>query len=103
MKEKNKSVRKDERGFYREMNGAQLQDKVIEVPQVEDMADYWSGIWGKTNKRNFEVTWLKLEEQRIPSACKARKSTDRSWRRQGTCGSPESSIIKYLPHIPLLL
>ena len=35
-------------------------------------------------------------------ACKVHESTERSWRGQGTCGSPESSIIEYLPHSPFL-
>ena len=40
-KEQNKSFRKDEKQFYSKLGRVELQDKEIEIPQVEDMADYW--------------------------------------------------------------
>ena len=43
-KKENKSFGGDEKQFYRELSRAQLQDEQIEVPQIEDMAHYWSGI-----------------------------------------------------------
>ena len=34
--------------------------------------------------------------------CKVRKSTERSWRRQGSCGNSEISIIKNGQQTPFL-
>ena len=37
--EKNRSFEKDKKRFYQELSEAQLQDKEIEVLQVDEMAD----------------------------------------------------------------
>ena len=40
-KKQNKYFRNDEKWFYRELSRAELQNEKIEIPQDEDIADYW--------------------------------------------------------------